>query len=122
MPAMTIKRWLGVRLEFLGSCLMLSTAFASVSAQLVSNSVDAGLVGLLMTYTISVTGTLVGSPSLPICVMLMPEELVGAECIRVGAEHRFCRTCPGLFFPVIRGCRRGTGYETPQHLACRGYN
>ncbi|KAK4685724.1 hypothetical protein P7C73_g4418, partial [Tremellales sp. Uapishka_1] len=58
MPAMTINRWLAVRLEFLGSCLMFSTALVSVSALLISNNVDAGLVGLMMTYTISVTGTL----------------------------------------------------------------
>ena len=58
MPAMTINRWLAVRLEFLGTCLMFSTALVSVSALLISNNVDSGLVGLLMTYTISVTGTL----------------------------------------------------------------
>jgi len=61
MPAMTINRWLAVRLEFLGSLLMFSTALVSVAALLISNSVDAGLVGLMMTYTISVTGTLVSS-------------------------------------------------------------
>lgn len=38
---------------------MFSTALVSVSALLISNNVDAGLVGLLMTYTISVTGSLV---------------------------------------------------------------
>jgi len=58
MPAMTINRWLAVRLEFLGSCLMFSTALTSVSALLISRKIDAGLVGLMMTYTISVTGTL----------------------------------------------------------------
>ncbi|WRT65913.1 uncharacterized protein IL334_002864 [Kwoniella shivajii] len=58
MPAMTINRWLAVRLEFLGSCLMFSTALVSVAALIKFNSVDAGLVGLLMSYTISVTGTL----------------------------------------------------------------
>lgn len=58
MPAMTINRWLAVRLEFLGSCLMFSTALASVSALLISRTIDAGMVGLLMTYTISVTGSL----------------------------------------------------------------
>ncbi|WWC68420.1 uncharacterized protein I206_102347 [Kwoniella pini CBS 10737] len=58
MPAMTINRWLAVRLEFLGSCLMFSTALVSVIALINYNSVDAGLVGLLMSYTISVTGTL----------------------------------------------------------------
>jgi ATP-binding cassette subfamily C (CFTR/MRP) protein 1 len=65
MPAMTINRWLAVRLEFLGSCLMFSTALTSVSALLWSNSVDAGLVGLMMTYTISVTGVLVSLPQSP---------------------------------------------------------
>ncbi len=59
MPAMTINRWLAVRLEFLGSLLMFSTAVVSVAALLIWNNVDAGLVGLMMTYTISVTGTLV---------------------------------------------------------------
>jgi ATP-binding cassette subfamily C (CFTR/MRP) protein 1 len=59
MPAMIFNRWLAVRLEFLGSCLMFSTALVSVSALLISDSVDAGLVGLMMIYAISVTGTLV---------------------------------------------------------------
>ncbi|OCF43197.1 metal resistance protein ycf1 [Kwoniella heveanensis CBS 569] len=58
MPAMTINRWLAVRLEFLGSCLMFSTALVSVIALINYNNIDAGLVGLLMSYTISVTGTL----------------------------------------------------------------
>lgn len=58
MPAMTINRWLAVRLEFLGSCLMFSTALVSVAALQLARSIDSGLVGLLMTYTISVTGTL----------------------------------------------------------------
>lgn len=55
---MTINRWLAVRLEFLGSCLMFSTAIVSVFALIHFNSVDAGIVGLMMTYTISVTGAL----------------------------------------------------------------
>lgn len=37
---------------------MFSTALTSVSALLISRKIDAGLVGLMMTYTISVTGTL----------------------------------------------------------------
>lgn len=55
---MTINRWLAVRLELLGSCLMFSTALVSVYALKVSNNIDSGLVGILMTYTISVTGSL----------------------------------------------------------------
>lgn len=60
-PAMCINRWLAVRLEFLGSCLMFSTALTSVAAlyYLRGKVHDyAGLVGWLMTYTISVTGSL----------------------------------------------------------------
>jgi hypothetical protein len=87
MPAMVINRWLAVRLEFLGSCLMFSTAITSVSALLISNSVDAGLVGLLMTYTVSVTGTLVRTQSR--CRANKPE-LARAQCIRGRAEHRLC--------------------------------
>ncbi|WVN85580.1 uncharacterized protein L203_100729 [Cryptococcus depauperatus CBS 7841] len=58
MPAVTINRWLAVRLDFLGSCLMFSTALVSVAALIMFNNVDAGLVGLLMSYTISITGAL----------------------------------------------------------------
>jgi len=83
MPAMTINRWLAVRLEFLGSCLMFSTALTSVSALLISNSVDAGLVGLMMTYTISVTGVLVCPPLLRLLGALYVDdvELVGEVCL-----------------------------------------
>ncbi len=59
VPARTINRWLAIRLEFLGSCLMFSTALASVSLLFISNRVDAGLVGLMLTYATSVTETLV---------------------------------------------------------------
>ncbi|WWD18144.1 hypothetical protein CI109_102593 [Kwoniella shandongensis] len=57
-PAMIINRWLAVRLEFLGSCLMFSTSLASVIVLVSSNNIDAGMVGLLMSYTITVTGSL----------------------------------------------------------------
>lgn len=104
MPAMTINRWLAVRLEFLGSCLMFSTALVSVAALIMSNSVDAGLVGLLMSYTISVTGTLVsffwGSAGIAIfkegwdILMIVGFlELACAKRIRGRAEHCLCRAC-----------------------------
>lgn len=47
-----------VRLESLGSCLMFAAALTSVVAMLVSKRLDAGLVGLTMSYVISVTGSL----------------------------------------------------------------
>ena len=80
MPAMTINRWLAVRLEFLGSLLMFSTALVSVAALLIWNSVDAGLVGLMMTYTISVTGTLVSIHLLSERNLILAE-LASAQCV-----------------------------------------
>lgn len=58
-PAMAINRWLAVRLEALGSILMASTALVCVTVLLyIPRLIDEGLVGLLMSYTISVTGAL----------------------------------------------------------------
>lgn len=122
MPAMTINRWLAVRLEFLGSCLMFSTALTSVSALLISNSVDAGLVGLMMTYTISVTGVLV-RPAYP-HPCLMPKadliELVGTFRVRGRAEHRLGRACVGIRRLDSRGCRVCAREETSPVLASTG--
>lgn len=58
MPAMSVNRWLAVRLEALGSCLMFAAGLTSVTAILLSKEIDAGLVGIVMSYTISVTGSL----------------------------------------------------------------
>ncbi|KAJ9104123.1 hypothetical protein QFC19_004107 [Naganishia cerealis] len=58
MPAQSVNRWLAVRLESLGSCLMFAAALTSVVAMLVSKRLDSGLVGLTMSYVISVTGSL----------------------------------------------------------------
>jgi ATP-binding cassette subfamily C (CFTR/MRP) protein 1 len=78
MPAQSVNRWLAVRrmvcscqtfessfclilqvrLESLGSCLMYAAALTSVVGMLVSKRLDAGLVGLTMSYVISVTGSL----------------------------------------------------------------
>lgn len=101
VPAMTINRWLAVRLEFLGSCLMFSTALVSVAALIISNSVDAGLVGLLMSYTISVTGTLVSwtvglvfrGGDILLLMMFPFIELACAKRLRGRAEHCLCRAC-----------------------------
>jgi ATP-binding cassette subfamily C (CFTR/MRP) protein 1 len=52
LPAMAINRWLACRLEFLGSCLMFTTALTSVGALLIWRKVDSGMVGLLLSYTL----------------------------------------------------------------------
>ncbi|KAF8548045.1 P-loop containing nucleoside triphosphate hydrolase protein [Imleria badia] len=57
LPSTTVNRWLAVRLEFLGSVIILGTAFLAVAAVATSN-VDAGLVGMVLSYALSTTGAL----------------------------------------------------------------
>ncbi|KAN0098013.1 P-loop containing nucleoside triphosphate hydrolase protein [Tylopilus felleus] len=57
LPSTTVNRWLAVRLEFVGSIIILCTAVLSVAAVVTSN-VDAGLVGMVLSYALSTTGAL----------------------------------------------------------------
>ena len=57
-PSINCNRWLAVRLEFLGSIIILSTATLSVAALGTSASLDAGLVGLMLSYALSATQSL----------------------------------------------------------------
>ncbi|KAF8586432.1 metal resistance protein YCF1 [Ramaria rubella] len=57
LPAISVNRWLAVRLEVLGSSLILVAALMACSA-LVTRGVDAGLVGLVLSYGLSTTGSL----------------------------------------------------------------
>ncbi|KAG1895833.1 P-loop containing nucleoside triphosphate hydrolase protein [Suillus fuscotomentosus] len=50
-------RWLAVRLEFVGAVIIFVTAVLAVSAVMTSN-VDAGLVGLVLSYALNTTGSL----------------------------------------------------------------
>eukprot|EP00761_Pharyngomonas_kirbyi_P013067 gb/GECH01013094.1/.p1 GENE.gb/GECH01013094.1/~~gb/GECH01013094.1/.p1 ORF type:complete len:1376 (+),score=357.92 gb/GECH01013094.1/:1-4128(+) len=49
------QRWLGVRLEFIGTCIIF---FASLLAVVSRSSDMAGLIGLSLTYALQITGTL----------------------------------------------------------------
>eukprot|EP01097_Dermamoeba_algensis_P003200 TRINITY_DN2281_c0_g2_i3.p1 TRINITY_DN2281_c0_g2~~TRINITY_DN2281_c0_g2_i3.p1 ORF type:complete len:391 (+),score=107.49 TRINITY_DN2281_c0_g2_i3:869-2041(+) len=51
----TSNRWLGIRLEFVGTCVI---TFASLFAVLERDSIDPGLAGLSITYSLSTTGSL----------------------------------------------------------------
>ncbi|KZT52688.1 glycoside hydrolase family 43 protein [Calocera cornea HHB12733] len=56
-PSFTCNRWLAVRLEFLGSCIILTSAMLATWS-VITGRVSAGLVGLMMSYATSVTGSL----------------------------------------------------------------
>ena len=58
LPSIAINRWLAVRLEFVGSVIILFTAVFAIAAVVTSN-VDAGLVGMVLSYALNTTGALV---------------------------------------------------------------
>ena len=58
-----MNRWLSVRLEFLGAIIILTVAFLAMSA-LITTGVDAGLVGLVLSYALNTTSALVSEPVL----------------------------------------------------------
>lgn len=58
-PSISCNRWLAVRLEFLGSIIILAAAlFAVLGVVYGSSTIDAGLVGLSVSYALSVTQAL----------------------------------------------------------------
>ncbi|TIB16346.1 hypothetical protein E3P89_00354 [Wallemia ichthyophaga] len=57
LPAMSINRWLAMRLEVLGSSVILATALFAVTSVKRFN-LDAGLVGLCISYALQITGGL----------------------------------------------------------------
>ncbi|KAH9935900.1 metal resistance protein YCF1 [Epithele typhae] len=57
LPSIAVNRWLAVRLEFVGATIIFITALLSIVA-LVTTGVDAGLVGFVLSYALSTTGSL----------------------------------------------------------------
>ncbi|CAJ0833868.1 2766_t:CDS:10 [Entrophospora sp. SA101] len=57
-PSISCNRWLAVRLEFLGSLIIFSASILAVVTLLTTGNIDAGLVGLSVTYALSVTQAL----------------------------------------------------------------
>lgn len=53
-----INRWLAVRLEFVGTCIILVVSSLSLVA-LITVGVDAALVGLVLSYALNTTSALV---------------------------------------------------------------
>ena len=58
LPSVSVNRWLSIRLELLGAIIILSVALLAMSA-LVTTGVDAGLVGLVLSYALNTTSSLV---------------------------------------------------------------
>jgi ABC-type multidrug transport system fused ATPase/permease subunit len=58
LPSVSVNRWLSVRLEFLGAVIILTVALLAMSA-LITSGVDAGLVGLVLSYALNTTPALV---------------------------------------------------------------
>ena len=54
-PSFVASRWLSVRLEFVGNMIIM---FASLLAVLSRGTIDAGMVGLSLSYALNVTGAL----------------------------------------------------------------
>ncbi|XP_052261658.1 multidrug resistance-associated protein 1-like isoform X6 [Dreissena polymorpha] len=54
-PSLVSNRWLAIRLEFVGNCILF---FASLFAVIARNDLSPGIVGLSITYALNVTQTL----------------------------------------------------------------
>jgi ATP-binding cassette subfamily C (CFTR/MRP) protein 1 len=57
-PAISANRWLAVRLEFLGSVIILSSAGFAILSVSTGSGLSAGLVGLAMSYCLQITQSL----------------------------------------------------------------
>ncbi|KAF8074805.1 multidrug resistance-associated ABC transporter [Lyophyllum atratum] len=57
LPSISVNRWLAVRLEFVGALIILIVAMLAMTA-LITTGVDAGLVGLVLSYALNTTSSL----------------------------------------------------------------
>ena len=58
LPSISVNRWLAVRLEVVGALVILIASLLAMFA-LITTGVDAGLVGLVLSYALSATSSLV---------------------------------------------------------------
>jgi ATP-binding cassette subfamily C (CFTR/MRP) protein 1 len=57
LPSTSVNRWLAVRLEFIGASIIYISSMLAVGA-LITSGVDAGLVGLVISYALNTTSSL----------------------------------------------------------------
>jgi ABC-type multidrug transport system fused ATPase/permease subunit len=57
-PSISANRWLAVRLEFIGSVIILASALLSIIAVATGTKISAGSVGLAMSYALQITQSL----------------------------------------------------------------
>lgn len=67
VPSTTVNRWLAVRLEFIGAAIIFISSSLAIGA-LVTSGVDAGLVGLVISYALNTTSSLVSTLAMPISI------------------------------------------------------
>ena len=78
LPTVSVNRWLSIRLELLGAIIILTVAFLAMSA-LVTTGVDAGLVGLVLSYALNTTSSLVSDCPILRDVLIIYADLVCRE-------------------------------------------
>jgi ATP-binding cassette, subfamily C (CFTR/MRP), member 1 len=64
LPSTSVNRWLAVRLEFIGASIIYISSLLAVGA-LITSGVDAGLVGLVISYALNTTSSLVSTLAMP---------------------------------------------------------
>jgi ABC-type multidrug transport system fused ATPase/permease subunit len=57
-PSISANRWLAVRLEFIGSVIILAAALLSIISVATGSGISAGMVGLAMSYALQITQSL----------------------------------------------------------------
>ena len=89
LPSVSVNRWLAVRLEFIGASIIFISSLLAVSA-LITTGVDAGLVGLVISYALTTTSSLVSILAIPAWRGNADDlaELACALCKRSRTEHR----------------------------------
>ena len=124
LSSVSVNRWLSVRLEFLGAIIILIVALLAMSA-LITTGVDAGLVGLVLSYALNTTSALVSesNPSCATSTFLTLYQELGSAFSKWGrTEHCQCWTHitpdSGRTWSAAWNC----GYKTRWCMAVRRCN